>query len=198
MKERPIIFSAPMVRALLDGRKTQTRRIVKSQYDDPAWSVRPCEITRFKGHTHDWWLPGATVPAVPIIKCPYGRPGDRLWVKETFAHHVQAVGAKRDEDGPFVYAADGEFAKQYRLGDKWKSPIFMRRAASRILLEIVAIRVERLQDISEEDAKAEGADPAECCLAYYHGYRKLWEAINGAGSWDVNPYVWVIEFKPHC
>ncbi len=72
--------------------------------------------------------------------------------------------------------------------------MFMPRRFSRILLEITAVRVERLQEISEADAKAEGVDPAECCHAYYHGYRKLWESINGAGSWDRNDWVWVIEF----
>lgn len=186
MKERPILFSAPMVNALLDGSKTQTRRAMKnppSVLGFRPWLGRQWERLDGKGHMLD------------IINCPYGQPGDRLYVKETFAHHVQAIGAKRDEDGPFVYAADGEFSKQYRLGDKWKPSIFMPRCASRILLEIADIRVERLQDISEEDAKAEGCFAlGDCECTAVRQYRELWESINGAGSWDANPYVWVIEF----
>jgi hypothetical protein len=196
MKERPILFSAPMVRALLEGRKTQTRRVVK-------------------GMALEWLKPGMFTREVVASPenhlCPYGQPGEALWVKETSAHHVQAIGATRDKDGPFVYAADGEIAKQHRLGDKWKPSIFMPRRASRILLEITAVRVERLQDINEADAIAEGvehiSDEGPNCYSMNIGdyslnaptaaatYAYLWDCIKGTGSWDANPWVWVVEFK---
>jgi hypothetical protein len=191
MKERPILFSAPMVRALLEGRKTQTRRIMKPQPEDGT----DCPYHMGAGQDRK-----ARV-------CPYGQPGDRLWVRETFAYHVQAIGAKRDEDGPFVYKADG--TEQCRLDDKWKPSIFMPRWASRILLEIIAVRVERLQDISEEDARSEGVANGGClncgcdepcgCTSPHPDARdsfiSLWESINGAGSWDANPFVWILEFQ---
>lgn len=136
MKERPILFSAPMVHAILDGRKTQTRRVVnkKAALDCLAAGFEPSFLT----------LPGNT------DLCQYGQPGDRLWVRETWAYHVQAVGAVCDEDGPFVYRAD-PMAEQHRLCDRWRPSIHMPRAASRITLEVTAVRVERLQDISPDD-----------------------------------------------
>ena len=192
MKERPILFSAPMVRALLNGTKTQTRRAVKAKhlpwlensvlnFLDGKWNQRPL---------------------------PYGKPGDRLWVRETWAHEIHALAAMREEDGPFAYAATDSV--QHRLGEKWRPSIFMPRWASRITLEITRVLVERLQDISEEDAIAEGC--AKNHNGYYWGgphavsglkqmatavsaYQDLWESINGPGSWDANPWVWVIEFK---
>jgi hypothetical protein len=200
-----------MVRALLDGNKTQTRRIVKGipaytslhtyygAYTDGRIGSAPRQAI---AHSLGWFVQAANdlwpCNDKDRIRCPYGQPGEALWVKETFAHHVQAIGAKSDEDGPFVYAADGEVAKQYRLGDKWKPSIFMARWASRILLEITAVRVERLQDISDADSLAEGIYPTSTGL--YPGspraaYSMLWESINGAGSWYANPWVWVIEFK---
>ena len=191
MKERPILFSAPMVRALLDGSKTQTRRIVKPQhlkfFEQSAagmigsWNERPA---------------------------PYGLPGDQLWVRETWSYEIHALAAMRTEDGPFVYAATDSI--QHRLHEKWTPSIHMPRLASRITLEITGVRVERLQDISEADAIAEGC--AKNHNGYYWGgphavsglkqmatakaaYRDLWESINGPGSWDANPLVWVIEFR---
>lgn len=191
MKERPILFSAPMVRALLAGTKTQTRRIAK-------------------GLALEWLSEGFTPEFVADYQnrlCPYGHPGDRLWVRETWAYGIHALAAARDEDGPFVYAANG--TTQGRLCDRWRPSIHMPRAASRILLEIVSVHVERLQEISEEDAKGEGLyqDQAGRWTTYsateqhrehlnpVEAYRELWESINGPGSWDVNPWVWVVEFK---
>jgi len=221
MKERPIIFSAPMVQALLDGHKTQTRRIVKTQPTDEDWAYARKALggntenaypavsdrggigLRIDDQQTGSFLAAATGFFERNNHCPYGQPGEALWVKETFAHHVQAIGAKSDEDGPFVYAADGEAATQYRLSDKWKPSIFMPRWASRILLEITAVRVERLQDISEADAIAEGwmrrpyisDDPQVHIDAARDWYRDLWETINGPGSWDLNPFCWVIIFR---
>ena len=177
MKERPILFSGQMVRAILDGRKKQTRRVVKNpEYmgcltgDCPHDTRSECiaEITVF----------GAT-------KCPYGIEMDRLWVRETFA-------APWGRSGVF-YRADDK--KEY--DGNWRPSIFMPRWASRITLEITEVRVERLQDISEEDAESEGTKypaggPTSC---YRMGYSWLWESINGKGSWDENPWVWCITFK---
>jgi len=173
MKERPILFSAPMVRAILDGSKTQTRRIVKSQSN---------------------------------ICCPFGKPGDRLWVRETF----QGPLFDSDNSKCCVYRADGGEAPEYvdaddNLRQGWKPSIFMPRWASRITLEITGVRVERLQDISASDCYAEGCFRPDQLKSLGSevttrdnargAYRKLWESINGADSWDANPWVWVVEFK---
>lgn len=133
-------------------------------------------------------------PGSAVMKCRYGARGDRLWVRETWAYHVHAQSAIRDEDGPFIYAADGQYKLQHRLCDRWRPSIHMPRCASRITLEITGVRVERLQAISTADCWAEGiahspdVDPR-------HEYDELWEQINGAGSWDANPWVWLIEFR---
>jgi hypothetical protein len=199
MKERPMLFSAPMVRAILDGRKTVTRRVVKPQ---PLWVADPS--VPFK--THDANPKG-------IIYCPHGKPGDQLWVREAFSgprcmdasDGCKAVPPSKWGDGSRIwYWADGNPTE----GD-WTRPrpsIHMPRWASRILLEIVAVRVERLQDISEADAVAEGCKPIRPELmldglivrpgrSAVEEFRHLWEQINGGGSWEKNPWVWVIEFK---
>lgn len=208
MKERPILFSAPMVRALLAGTKTQTRRIVKPQPDfDTARAV----IGHHVDDSNAAYDPlfnsiglreGQAFGFVqPNIGCPYGRPGDRLWVRETWAVHAIFDGrAPRDIDAPVTYAADGPMPD---LIGKLRPGIHMPRWLSRITLEITGVRVERLQDISEADASAEG-----CPLALHlrivrpdrddsarGWYRNLWEQINGAGSWDANPWVWALEFR---
>ncbi|WP_119154181.1 hypothetical protein [Caldimonas tepidiphila] len=194
MKERPILFSAPMVRALLAGTKTQTRRVVKPQpFEDRrsgGWAV--CDRA---GAMRCW-----TKELAQMSDCPYGQPGDRLWVKET--HLAWWSINPEDPKGPRVFSHVAAFAADgYELepGERWIPSIHMRRAASRLTLEITGVRVERLQDISEEDAKAEGVgvknSPAAHLTTYRRGYRDLWEQINGAGSWDANPWVWVVEFR---
>jgi hypothetical protein len=204
MKERPILFSAPMVRALLDGSKTQTRRVVKTQPDEYAVMLGDqCLLV------HDS-SPG--MHNSELISCPYGQPGDRLWVRETFAMYPYAGN---DGAAGEVYRANGNVTDEMlrALGRKWTPSIHMPRWASRIDLEITGVRVERLQDCSEADAKAEGAEPydvagltaAELALLdaplmdpvtpYKNGYALLWESLNGPGSWDANPWVWVIEFR---
>lgn len=210
MKERPILFSAPMVRAILEGRKTQTRRVVKP----------PVIVHSVTGECL------ANLDSTgPRRPCPYGQPGDRLWVRETFSgpwcmeaqNGTAAVPpSKWGESSRIWYWADGEPDH-----GEWTRPrpsIHMPRWASRILLEITRAGVERLQGISEDDAQSEGVsrgfrdsygdapmsiddmeDPRE--VGYPTGswardnFRRLWESINGAGSWDANPLVWVIEFK---
>ena len=175
MKERPILFSAPMVRAILDGTKTMTRRAVK-------------------GIALDWLRPNGFTPEFVANPenhlCPYGIPGDRLWVRETFGID--------DEDGSVLYFADPDTAQAAEHArvceDRYprrRPSIHMPRRASRILLEITHVRVERLQDISHEDALAEGM-PWDDSV---HHFSRRWELINGAGSWDANPWVWVVEFQ---
>lgn len=204
MKERPILFSAPMVRALLDGRKTQTRRALRQQ---PTLHTDTWEFCPSGGWVGTGPSPatGDTRQTLCWTKCPYGQPGDRLWVRETWAPHPDFPETVRRG----VYRADPEC--KYDVA-RWRPSIHMPRWASRILLEVVSVRVERLQDISEEDAKAEGIEPhevrqfaifglskAERAAVYRDAavgpYQGLWEQINGAGSWDANPFVWVIEFK---
>lgn len=199
MKERPIIFNSDEVRAILDGRKTIMRRVIKPQpYEIAYRDVYGNDESAcfWRGEEHEDW---------PRPKdCPYGVPGDRLWVKETWRLPYGAPNRWVD------YKADDA-----RDGFKWCSPVRMPRWASRIMLEIVSIRVERLQDISEEDALAEGirrishgmdgeyfhfsrteADPKNWCFPD-DAFRELWDSINAKRSyrWDTNPWVWVIWFK---
>ena len=188
MKERPMLFSGPMVRAILDGRKTQTRRLVKPQ---PNY-VNTLGVP---------FYPDGKGP-VDYRCCPYGQPGDRLWVKETFAY----AGPEINLVPGFVYrATDPDWSTL--VGFRWKPSIFCTRAASRITIEITAIRIERLNDISQEDALAEGMDVFEDGAGFtvppngaWHrnpedAFRDLWQSINGPDSWSANPWVWVVEFK---
>lgn len=191
MSERPILFSAPMVRAILAGTKTQTRRVLK-QAVGPSLSVGIDDDA--PGVAELSWLygdgPGHEVhESVKRVPCPYGTPGDRLWVREAWAPHPDFPGTARA-----VFRADPECAHDV---DRWRPSIHMPRAVSRITLEITGVRVERLQDISRGDAMAEGCpfpnmaqgdDPREW-------YRDLWDQINGAGAWDANPWVWCVSFK---
>lgn len=188
MKERPILFSGEMVRAILDGRKTQTRRIVKA--------VGP-----------DNWLKGASNHVVHALDhCPYGQPGDRLWVRETWSTCPMYDKQKPSEMGPEYFGTIRYKASGERSG-KLRPSIFMPRWASRITLEIKDVRVERLNSISEEDAKAEGApdyqeginapppEDGDYQWCYAASFRNLWQSINGAESWQANSWVWVIEFS---
>jgi hypothetical protein len=241
VKEHPILMQGAMSRATLAGTKTQTRRIF-TQAVGPSLSVG---IGDEPGVAELSWLygdgPGHEVhESTKRVPCPYGQPGDRLWVKETFfafGRWETRFSAKKGRDEwhfldmtletghSYCYAADGSvpalLASRRSAGVTpawWKRPaIFMPRVASRILLEITGVRVERLQNISEVDAVAEGltfsakARKSESCMGIYECrmpdgflhfdasavslYRKLWEQINGAGSWDANPWVWVVEFR---
>ena len=184
MKERPILFNAPMVRALLDGTKTQTLRIVKAR--DLEWM-----------DVHQ----GLREPD-NAERCPYGQPGgDRLYVRETWAapHAYDHLPPRLiPQDARIHYAATED-----RGGLLWRPSIHMPRWASRITLEIASVRVERLQSISEADALAEGVNvhqdhhgrPTISIYSPVQAYRDLWEQINGPGSWDANPWVWVVEFR---
>lgn len=234
MKERPIIFSSEMVRAILEGRKTQTRRVIKPQpwsilegwpYVDNPIEVVDHETKRVKTIYSDEKMNRFVKKAV----CPYGQPGDRLWVRETciytppcWADSENDYNIRDDKGGGRIitYLADQkpgavENAKDYHL--RVRPSIHMPRWASRITLEVVNVRVERVQEISGQDAIAEGVDWKTCPqeidprgaflmvkgeaamtrVDYRGGYAKLWDSINAKRgySWLSNPWVWVIEFR---
>jgi hypothetical protein len=192
MKERPILFSAPMVRAILAGQKTQTRRVVKPE---PQMVTHDRKTTTWEGD------PGVLLDLLEQTgrKCRYGKPGDRLWVRETFQRF--------SDDGEIMYRADpaslramNELKYDECQEARWRPSIHMPRWASRILLEVVSVRVERLNDISESDLAAEGIQELIDGGVDHDGtpldtYRVLWESINGRGSWESNPWVWVVEFE---
>lgn len=231
MKERPILFTAPMVRAVLAGTKTQTRRILappwrRRVFDGvPYWGFKHATVWD-NGVWHTWDNRGITVgsdqfsppeqaksEAAHIAarqgfwKCPYGVSGDRLWVRETWA--PMPAGVLSDGlTGRYVYRADPDVFSHTCESDfeRWRPSIHMPRDASRITLEITDVRVERLQGISEADARAEGVEfDGENFKEYIGGkmnvatawgsFYTLWTSINGPGSWDKNPWVWVVGFK---
>lgn len=205
MKERPILFNGPMVRAILAGQKTQTRRVAKKPVRHPDLG--------------NMYTPGALVlerePQHVIDRaCPYGQPGDRLWLREATIK-VEDHGY----DGPvYVESDEGRACLEGGLAPgpddcvevephefRIRPSIHMPRSYCRILLEITGVRVERLQDISEADARREGVTiqgrhkigycAGEILPPAVRAYRELWEEINGPGSWEANPWVWVVEFR---
>lgn len=196
-KFHPILFSSPMVQAILEGRKTMTRRIIKSRHESGLFQIERKLTGEITGITSlDWDERSGNV--TNDIHCPYGKIGDVLWVRETY--HVNDVSGEFPdiEKKWYNYKADHldrDPGPMWPPFDKWKPSIFMPKAACRIFLEITNIKVERLKDISEADAKAEGVSVAECCHAYYHGFSILWQKINGKESWEANPFVWVVGFK---
>lgn len=209
MKERPILFSGPMVRAILDNRKTQTRRVVKPQPQvttppDATWHDAKRDLWRnLSQFTRDC--------------CPYGVVGDRLWVKETWRPSVDHGCVETCDCGDvWVRYADGSdrYIRDEQIGPDWTlpkaakrgnvSPLFMPRWASRITLEITGVRVERLNEISEADAEAEGIDLQGFRSTTFGiagrehriNFHTLWDSINGTKHpWASNPFVWVLEFK---
>ena len=219
-RERPIIFSAPMVRSLLAGTKLQTRRAIKpvgndegfvivERDDKTLWPWRSDDgesmLTTIGGFTHE----------IPM-SCPYGKPGDRLYVRENAWQRPERTQKMLREGAdtwpPFIYDADywpGEIPWEERdnlktWGWKRRPSIHLPRIGSRILLEIVAVRVERLTEISEADAQAEGCaiecmrptgDDNGSAIWGPGGYAALWDSINGVGAWATNPYVWVLQFR---
>lgn len=213
MRERPILFSSPMVRALLAGTKTQTRRVVKPQ---------PVADTRFSGghYIASKKTEGAmfSVEAPYIgMACPYGQPGDRLWVREAF-DFLPAGGPDQPQACEIVYWSTGSLEPRTAPThynptiygrERVRPSIHMPRWASRLTLEVTGVRVERLQDISEADCRAEGITDGGCttcgmpepcgCAApapdAREAYATLWQQINGADSWAANPWVWVVEFR---
>lgn len=192
MTERPIIFSGPMIRAILDGRKTMTRRVIKSQPNSTQILARDAAAPS----GYSWISPEYDDE---LLTCPYGQPGDQLWVRETWAD-------TRDEcrRHPVSYRADWNIEDDFDRGFNWRPSIHMPRWASRITLEVTGVRVEQLCDITEEDAIKEGVDPvahpsypALKARAHTRGFCWLWDSLNSKRGfgWEANPFVWVIEFK---
>jgi hypothetical protein len=221
MTDRPILFSAEMVRAILDGRKTQTRRTIKPVPTVNGVGAIFDEGDRQEDFVKPYWVFPET--------CKYGKPGDLLWVRETWA--------KGETAGVARYRATDPQCDDTTSGLRWRPSIHMPRWASRITLRITDIRVERLHDISEDDARAEGATMRPACNGFQHRYpgwsmdwskvgqlshyatgakrgvkapltegdvslhspkwafASLWNEINGPGAWDENPWVWVISFE---
>lgn len=228
---RPILFSGPMVRALLDGRKTQTRRIVKAKDSD---SSRCITLPMLMKNVNEWrlqdgrWFGIDGYDTLVFCDCPYGKPGDRIWVRETwcspggnqvgYAADGKCGALCGDGDGGEFFLEHGRIvespgyrecfpasgAKSWGLekyGGRWRPSIHMPRRFSRLTLEITGVRVERLNVISSADAEDEGVtlfgedNRIGDETLYQAGFRKLWESINGEGSWAANPWVWVVEFK---
>lgn len=217
MKETGLMFKAPLVRAILEGRKTQTRRIVKGVGHDNCIQVRQPGKTKAGVFSH-------VMDAPKLGLCPMGLPGDRIYVREAHAHHPQFAQMAFRADGEEFEDADG-----FLWEPKWTPAIHMKKEEARIWLEITGVRVERLQDISEDDADAEGCERLETeryerdwklcpkcggtrlhdalgaglgvihdvdcreCDTYVKRFRHLW--LSTGGDWDANPWVWVIDFQ---
>lgn len=222
-RERPILFSAPMVRAILNGTKTQTRRVVRFRACNDDHTLHRPWLADSGWHDYD-----------DALRCPYGAPGDRLWVRETFDASYEYPS---DENGSWItpwhqvprawrtapnlasvyYRADASEYEAIYLdeqgvaltrvkdarddpgmveGQRWAPAIHMPHWASRITLEVTGVRVERLQDISTADAWAEGI-PSSPDVDPVHEYRELWDSLNAkrGHGWDANPWVWVVNFR---
>lgn len=217
---KPILFSAPMARAILEGRKTQTRRVVKD--DLRSWETIPCGRCNGSGAVqmgstgpnHCGACGGCGIDSPPNVDaCPYGKPGDLLWLKESW-RTLECYDNLPPRDVPvgspiWYEATNGPFEPEYGFG-KLRPSIFMPRWASRITLRITSVRIERLNEISEDDAIAEGVEinpaytgigmdgsPIESPtidLAPSDYYCALWESLNGPGTFD-DRFVWVVEFE---
>ncbi|MNZ18479.1 hypothetical protein D3C78_354920 [compost metagenome] len=230
MKERPILFSGPMVRAILEGRKTVTRRTVKGNQipeenaseSDPVlrWTAVAQNDSRYGFIVNGSTATECAQELAKFGRCPYGQPGDRLWVREAFLPDPDAdhrswanwtetyvswsgCGSRIDGVPPALRKPEHCIYREGWSGGElaWRPSIHMPRWASRILLEITAVRIERLTDISYEQARAEGypadreAETGGSDLDAWLWFRSLWKEINGPTSFDANPWVWVVEFK---
>lgn len=204
MKERGMIFNAEMVRALLSGRKTQTRRIMKVQPKSNQLGL--LLITDSTKHSdigkYHWAESNATGNHVrsKLFSCPFGAVGDRIWVRETFNSFWVTDEEIEEIQEDISKAADlcdykADYPDSSQPAEGWTPSIHMPRWASRILLEIIDVRVERLRSMSQDDARAEGVIAASGPMEAGLAFRELWDSIYGEESWKANPWVWVIEFK---
>lgn len=236
MKERPILFSAEMVRAILEQRKSQTRRVVKASnstvdgHNRISWVWGELNFKEAEARSKSTLMVALVGPAAPTdvhlrvprhdwqsthrVRCDF-EVGDRLWVREAWYYDIppHKLPSKKPADfdpDSLYFRADGECCAQIpecqcaEVGKpKWKSSIHLPRWASRITLEVTGVRVQRLQEISTADALAEGmlptwygeSSPGVKCDSECNQFENLWERINGEGSWEANPWVWVVEFK---
>lgn len=194
MSEKPILFSGPMVRAILEGRKTQTRRVVRRPYVSPLQRLLRCADGLFR-----WWLKDAEQPQPSDVRCPYGKPGDRLWVRETWRYYGGSEYEYQRDQSNVIYRATPTFESSPRAD--WRPSIFMPRWASRITLEVTDVRVQRLQEISSEDALDEGiftggTNSRMDDQDIEEEFASLWDSINAKRApWSSNPWVWAITFK---
>jgi hypothetical protein len=227
MKERPILFKGEMVKAILDGTKTQTRRVVKesvlARYNQidaahQGWDDFAAAWNAYARAPDDELTADAQVLKAKLLAlCPYGKPDDHLWVRETWAETVYVDGDRAGEheivyraDAPDFQWVDGDGGVDYREDgcprSSWRPSIHMPRKVSRITLEVTGVRMERVQEISEEDARVEGFIEERTGgvgeSSFGEGlarawFRKLWDSINSKRGygWDVNPWVWVVVFK---
>jgi hypothetical protein len=202
VKERPILFSGAMVRALLDASKTQTRRVIKNIEEDEDLGYlfpKPKHLVQGKDDTGCCFTKNPANSRLLLEICPYGKPGDRLWVRESMIKNLNSGTYWPMADG-YTRSISEETGKPFPH-EKSVPSIHMPRAASRLLLEITAVRCERLQEISHKDALAEGVWRPTAGLVGMPGYsavnayKELWNKINGPESWAANPWVWVVEFK---
>ncbi len=228
MREIPILFSTPMVQAILDGRKSMTRRVVKG-FENAIQGVSELADGKFEISYGVYALGNSDIDYA-TINCPYGQPGDRLWVKETWK--VGCTGDLEDPGFGFKYRAGADdyvlnayptneerfdLINKYVVKKGWQSSRFIPREAARIWLEVTNVRVERLQEITEEDAKAEGitsywAEPhrdvapfigaakelgVDLCHTRRKAFQQLWDSLNSKRGygWETNPWVWVVEFR---
>jgi hypothetical protein len=193
VKERPILFSASMVRAILAGRKTQTRRVIAFPPRGAFVLVETRDGSLWPYASDDGESQVCDDGCEHPMSCPYGAPGDRLWVRETFL--TRCAGKVAHHRAAFTDSADAAgFGAMY---GGWKPSIFMPRWASRLTLEVVSVRVERLQEITETDAAAEGIAPLQMDNGDARPrFEGLWDTINGKRApWSSNPWVWVVEFR---
>lgn len=198
-RERPILFSGPMVRAILEGRKTQTRRVVKPQPTGGPTKLTFCQESR-----------GAWLLGKHLYPCPYGVPGDRLWVRETWGYRGQFYSENAHAEGPVIYRADGLPTDVH--GERWRPSIHMPRRVCRLELDIARVRVERFQDITDADAMAEGIKKIEgraggkefnlfglpewdeLATTPREAFRMLLESVGRGKAWTDNDWCWVVDF----
>ncbi|EJH1054988.1 hypothetical protein NCL57_004970 [Salmonella enterica] len=213
MNERGMIFNAEMVRAILDGKKTQTRRIMAIQPEHSELGLRRVIDSKNGRDNGKYFWSQSDARGLKmrskVFGCPYGEVGDRIWVRETYQgplfdyEHMESYledSSKFYKPEFCVYRADGKPAPEFYDADDnlhcgWRPSIHMPRWASRLTLEITGVRVERLNSITESDAEAEGVTDTGFGDLLVDGYRYLWKSIYGEESWAANPWVWVIEFK---
>jgi len=205
MREHPLLVQGPLVRAILEGRKTQTRRPIKPQPDDDIVDVEyDCEADLWLGNTQEDNDLGFC--SSWTARCPLGETGDRLWVRETWRPVMESWRSFVEYSAGGELAATGHSDAMTKLtkvalrfpggrkdihSEKWHPSIHMPRWACRLVLPLVSVRVERVQDITEEDAEAEGVE--QVGGSYREGFRAVWGSIYG--TWDLNPWVWVAEWK---
>jgi hypothetical protein len=221
MKERPILFSGPMVRAILEGRKTQTRRVIKlpDYFSEPEWAedgyaglkvewsdnvadAEPDDVTEDTPNLPAGWFVHSEEPedGWAGVRCPYGQPGDRLWLRENF---LVQPGLWAQGHGPQPVHYEATTPDRRQVEDYVCKPsIHMPRWASRITLEVTEVRVQRLRDLSEADAEAEGVQrsmmPPHEDMEFRAAFSTLWDSINGQRegcAWKDNPWVWAVSFK---